>query len=430
MFEPWNGTLRAQREGWNGTAETWRAKYLRFVPWIFDLPADEKYSQLLNRLCAPLIREVCKQFRAQALKAPEAAEQLGISKRRFYQLYAEYLRAVSERKAHCWSPGRSGGDHRPDWPAPVSVLVQRLLKARCSYSMIASEVLRRFQYQVDRATVRRYALRHELAPSKPVVKRKPVRRWQTQQIGQLWQYDASPHYWFAGQKWQPTLLHIMDDHSRVITGARLYARETLLAHLDFLSQVFQACGLPLCLYVDYHSFFFTHTPEAHTQLAAALHFYDISLRYAPTPQAKGKIERGHQFWQNRLPQLFLAEKITELAPANELLETLRKHHNAMEKHREIGSTPQAAWEQASADRRSVLRPAPQCPWWPYVFSQRSKVLVGTDGKVAVAAQRLSVDAPPGLRLVHCLHPNGDITILKEGPTKERLPTVLLSTRLC
>jgi hypothetical protein len=65
-----------------------------------------------------------------------------------------------------------------------------------------------------------------------------------------------------------------------------------------------------------------------------------------------------------------------------------------------------------------------------VFSQRSKVLVGTDGKVAVAAQRLSVDASPGLRLVHCLHPNGDITILKEGPTKERLPLILLSTRLC
>jgi len=53
--------------------------------------------------------------------------------------------------------------------------------------MIASEVLRRHQQKVDRATIRRYALQHGLAPSTPVVKRKPVRRWQTQQIGQLWQ---------------------------------------------------------------------------------------------------------------------------------------------------------------------------------------------------------------------------------------------------
>src|SRR2546428_6501230 len=104
----------------------------------------------------------------------------------------------------------------------------------------------------------------------------------------------TPHRWFPKQNWPPTLLHILDDHSRVIVGARLYPRETLLAHMDFLSQVFQAVGLPLCLYVDYHSFFFTHTPEAHTQLAAALHFYGVSLRFAPTPQAKGKIERAHR----------------------------------------------------------------------------------------------------------------------------------------
>ena len=385
---------------------------------------------MLSRLCPPFIRGVCKEFRAQALPAAEAAEQLGISKRRFYQLYADYLRAVAQRKADLWSPGLSGGDHRAEWPEPVRLLVERLLKARCSYSMIASEVLRRHQQKVDRATIRRYALQHGLAPSTPVVKRKPVRRWQTQQIGQLWQYDASPHYWFEGQNWQPTLLHILDDHSRVITGARLYARETLLAHFEFLSHAFQACGLPLGLYVDYHSFFFTHTPEAHTQLATALRFYEVSLRYAPTPQAKGKIERGHQFWQKRLPQLFAAENITELGSANELLETLRKHHNQMEKHREIGGTPQAAWDQAQNDKRSVLRPAPKCPWWPYAFSQRSKVLVGSDGKVAVSRQRLSVDAPPGSKVVYCQHPNGDITILKEGPTKERLPVILLSTRLC
>jgi hypothetical protein len=225
-------------------------------------------------------------------------------------------------------------------------------------------------------------------------------------------------------------LHILDDHSRLITGARLYPRETLLAHLEFLSQAFQSHGLPLCLYVDYHSFFFTHTPEAHTQLASALRFYGVSLRYAPTPQAKGKIERGHQFWQNRLPPLFAAENITELAPANELLETLRKHHNQMEKHREIGSTPQAAWDLAQQEKRFALRTAPKCPWWPYVFSQRRNVRVGTDGKVPVGNQRLSIEAPPGARIVHCQHPNGDITVLKESPQNGRLPIVLLSTRLC
>jgi hypothetical protein len=85
----------------------------------------------------------------------------------------------------------------------------------------------------------------------------------------------------------------LDDATRDNPGARLSPSETLLAHLDFLSRTFQANGLPLALYVDFHAFFYTHNPDAFTQLGAALHFYGVALRYAPTPQAKGKIERRH-----------------------------------------------------------------------------------------------------------------------------------------
>jgi transposase InsO family protein len=278
--------------------------------------------------------------------------------------------------------------------------------------------------------VRRFALERGLAPQKPKAKAKPVHRWQTQKVAQLWQYDASPHRWFVGQNFQPTLLHMIDDHSRVILGARLYERETLLAHLEFASLIFQSYGLPLCLYVDYHSFFFTHSPEAHTQFAAALRFYDVSLRYAPTPQAKGKIERGHQFWQHRLPSLFAAEDINDIAQANPLLDQLRKHHNQMENHREIGSTPQQAWDSAKKEDRWALRPPPRCPWWSYVFTQRTRVTVGSDGKLAIGSQRLSVDVAAGTKVIRCHHPNGDVTVLKNAPQQNASPVVLLSTRLC
>ena len=369
-------------------------------------------------------------FRAREIKAPEGAAELGLSKRRFYKLYNSYLIAVGQRQAQRWSPGTSGGNRRKPWPKEVQAKVRQLLKHGCGYSAVASEMLRRFRLRIHRATVRRFALDHGLAPQKPKAKTKPVRRWQTQRVGQLWQYDASPHRWFAGQSFQPTLLHMLDDHSRVIVGARLYERETLLAHLEFASLVFQTCGLPLCLYVDYHSFFFTHTPEGHTQFAAALRFYGVSLRFAPTPQAKGKIERGHQFWQRRLPSLFAAEDITQIGQANPLLDQLRKHHNQMEKHREIGSTPQHAWDLARKENRWALRPAPRCAWWPYVFTQRTRVTVGSDGKVAIGSQRLPLDAAPGTKVFRCHHPNGDVTVLKQPPQPNTLPAVLLSTRLC
>ena len=153
------------------------------------------------------------------------------------------------------------------------------------------------------------------------------------------------------------MLNLLDDCSRLFTGAKIYERELLLSYFDFLPAAFRAHGRPLQIYVDYHSIFFTHDPDALTQLGWALKFYDISFRYAPTPQAKGKIERAHQYWQGRLPACFASEKITKIQTANPQISALRAHRNAQEVHRELGRTPQRAWEQACQEKRSVLRPA-------------------------------------------------------------------------
>jgi hypothetical protein len=383
---------------------------------------------LSARHAGPFIRDVFARFRRALIDARQAAGELELSRSRFYVLYSSYLRACAKRRQEHWVPGRSGGDHRKAWPAAITALLRKLLGARppVSYSFAASEVLRRHGQRLDRATIRRFALSENLAPDTRYKTRpKPVRRWQVVQIGQLWQYDASPHRWFPDQDRQPALLELLDDHSRLIPAARLYERETLLAHLDLLSSAFRAFGRPLALYVDYHSFFFTHTPEALTQLGAALQFYEISLRYAPTPQAKGKIERAHDFWQKRLPPLFAAEHVSTIPEANIWLDSLRDHHNRHEIHREIRSTPQAAWNRAKKEDRCALRPAPKCPWWPYVFSQQSRTRVGSDGRIAIGSQRLRLEQPPGALVTRCLHPDGSWSVLLHPPHKNTRPVLLL-----
>lgn len=367
-------------------------------------------------------------FRAQTISARDAMDELQISHSHFYRLFSQYLRACAERRQSRWEPGVSGRYQRPAWSEELVALLRKLLGARpaASYSFAASEVHRRCGIKMDRATVRRWAMTQGLAHhSKAKAARKPVRRWQVQQIGQLWQYDASPHRWFAGRSQLFPLLQIIDDHSRLLPLAKLYARETLLSHLDFLSGAFNAYGLPLVLYVDYHSFFFTHVPEALTQLGASLRFYEVSLRYAPTPQAKGKIERAHDFWQKRLPALFAAEHVFNLPEANRLLDQVRLHHNTHERHREIGSTPKAAWNLALREKRSALRPVPACPWWPYVWSQRSPAKVDSDGRIAIGTQRLRIDKPPGSKVIRCLHPNGDYSVLAAAPQHGQRPILLL-----
>jgi hypothetical protein len=174
--------------------------------------------------------------------------------------------------------------------------------------------------------------------------------------------------------------------------------------------------------------FFTQNPDALTQLGSALKFYDISFLYAPTPQAKGKIEREHQFWQGRLPPYFASEQITELETANRRIDALRLHHNVHEIHRELDRTPQKAWDLARQEKRSVLRPAPRCPWWPDVWSVRTTLKVGSDGRVPIGIQRLRVEHSPGAKVILCLHPTDHQSVLAAPPNKNEKPALLFTNR--
>ena len=146
-------------------------------------------------------------------------------------------------------------------------------------------------------------------------------------------------------------------------------------------------------------------------------------------RAKGKIERRHDYWQKRLPVLFDADSIHSIDPANALIERLIErlvtHANHHEIHRELGTTPHAAHQLALAQKHSLIRPAPDCPWWRFIWSLRTTVRVGDDGKVPVRNVRLSVETQPRSRLTRCILHDGDIFYLKSPPKKDTLPVVLL-----
>jgi hypothetical protein len=372
-----------------------------------------------------------EQFRNQQIDARSAAAHLGISRRRLYQLYGDYLRAFALHRQQQWTPHPSGGNHAKAWPVAVTELLRKRLSSQppCSYSFAASEALRLCGFKLHRAQVRRWALQQGLAPRPPAPRSQaPVRRWQRSQIGELWQLDASPHRWFPSVATNFPLLNLLDDCSRLHVATKLYQSEGLLSYFDLLPEAFLSYGLPLELYVDYHSLFFSSVPEALTQLGEALRFYGVSFRYAPTPQAKGKIERDHLYWQNRLPAYFASEAITQMEIANEHLRQLRLHRNRHEVHRELGMTPQAAWDRCRQQNRNALRPAPRCPWWPYVWSQRHPVRVGDDGRVSLGAHRVRVEMPPRTRVVLCEHPSGHHSVLAAPPQINTKPVVLFTNR--
>lgn len=352
--------------------------------------------------------------RAGRITTAELAAELEVSQRWVQKLYGKYLEACVRNEDAQWTLGRSGGAHHAPIGEAAQGLWRKLLGGRppASYSFTASETLRRYGITVDRATVRRWALRNGFAPPKPKA-REPasVRRWQCESVGALWQLDVSPHRWFGEQEDLLPLFDCIDDCSRVMTGTRLYPRECLLAYLDFLRHAFEEYGLPAALYVDNHSFFLSAVPDSLTYLGEVLQWLGISFKYAPTAQAKGKVERQHLFWQNRLPAFFAAERIRQISEANLHIDALRAHHNDQELHREIGKPPSVAWRQALREKRSILRPRPITPWWPYLWTVRTTVRASLEGVVRLGMSRVTLPNALGRRFTHCQHPDGSYTLL-------------------
>jgi len=69
----------------------------------------------------------------------------------------------------------------------------------------------------------------------------------------------------------------------------------------------------------------------------------------------------------------------------------------------------------SREAEATVRVAPNCPCWPNVFSVRTVVTVGSNGRIAVGGQRLRIACASDRKVVHCQHANGNITVLREAP---------------
>ncbi len=287
-----------------------------------------------------------------------AAERLQIGRTRLYDLRAEWLAA---NKA-LWLQA-SGGNHKALWPEPVQEFLREFLPVckPLNYALISEQLARRYGFARSRAAVADYLQKHYgelIARSAPGPK--PRRRWETAAVGELWQHDSSPHRWWPASSLQ-TLILTADDHSRKIVAARFDA-DTTWSHFRLLRPAFQTFGCPASFYTDGLSLF-GHTStddrlDTMTQFQRALAALRVNHRVAPSPQAKGKIERLFGTFQKRLVTLLRYENIRDADQANELLQREIDHYNQAHRHSSTGLTPNQAWEKALQEKRCRLQPAP------------------------------------------------------------------------
>jgi transposase InsO family protein len=388
--------------------------------------------QIGSRLGLAHVQDVLKQVCDQTVSVEQACESLGIGKSRLYTLRSEYLEARGNGQAQTWRPEVSGGNHTAPWDEVVQTFLRAAIHSGYNYAFAASEVDRLHGFVLARSQVRRWAIKEGICPA-PKPPRLPahLRRWQRQAVGELWQMDATPDHWFGAETPSYPLLDMLDDCSRLQVGCAIYRRENIPAYLHFFHNAFMEYGLPLEIYVDQAGIFTGSKDDSVTRIEQRLKFYDVSFVVANTPEAKGKVERIHQVWQDRLPPYFALNGLTpssDLESVNGHIQALREHRNRREKHREIGMTPQTAWESATSQGRNKLRPVPKEPWWNYVWSLWHPVTIAGGGRVHFGQQSFPTQASPGTRAVLCEHLDGTISILKERPDRQKLPALLFTNR--
>ena len=148
------------------------------------------------------------------------------------------------------------------------------------------------------------------------------RRERRSSWGSMVQMDGSHHDWFEGRAPWCVLMVLIDDATNR-TYARFYRAETTEAAFDAFGRWCRRNGLPRSLYVDRHGIYRDQEhPQKPTQFGRAMKELNVELIQAHSPQAKGRVERRHRVFQDRLVKELRLRNISDVEQANASLEKI------------------------------------------------------------------------------------------------------------
>ena len=186
---------------------------------------------------------------------------------------------------------------------------------------------------VSRATVQRTLRAAGLvSPRRRRPPRHRSRRPRRAQAGLLLQLDGSPFAWFGAAQPVCSLLAAIDDATGAVLAACFRLAEDAAGYLGLLRTLGRTVGLPAAVYTDAHGIFVRNDQhwtlaeelagaQDPTQVGHALQALGIHHSVAQSPQAKGRIERLWETFQDRLVAELQLAGITTLPAGDTFLAT-------------------------------------------------------------------------------------------------------------
>lgn len=263
------------------------------------------------------------------LKQGKAARILGISVRQVRRLLVQYRRGGAAALTHRLRgiPSNNQADSAV-LDAAITVIKDRYHDF--SVTLAHEKLVTYHAFPYSRETLRRsmitVGLWHTKRQPIPVIHELRERRASE---GELVQADGSPHHWFEDRGPACTLLVYIDDSTGKLLHLEFVKSETTNAYLGATKRYLEKHGKPIALYVDRHGVFRVNTTKALsarvedsnglTQFGRAMEELGITLIFANSPQAKGRVEKVNQTLQDRLVKELRLAGISTMEDGNRFL---------------------------------------------------------------------------------------------------------------
>ncbi|HHY14832.1 MAG TPA: transposase [Firmicutes bacterium] len=202
--------------------------------------------------------------------------------------------------------------------------------------------------------------------------------------GDMYQADTCHSIYITegGRRRKTYLVSIVDDHSRMIVGARFFYRDTAYNFQRVLKEAVACYGICRKLYVD------NGGPYSNTQLKLILGSLGIIQIHAPVRDgaAKGKVERAFRTIKDTWLNGFDPSTVSSLEELNRLLADYVRMRNKTF-NRDIGETP---FERYSRHQERI-RKAESREWLDECFTNRVHRKVRNDSSISIDS--VSYDVP-------------------------------------
>jgi transposase len=274
---------------------------------------------------------VLAQVKSGSWTVVEAAERMEISYRQAKRLWKRYRSKGAVGLVH-GSAGRASNRAKPN---KIRTQVARLIRQKYGGEIgerfgptLATEHLgSEDQIELSVSTVRRWMLAEGLWSRERKVRQHRKRRDRREHFGELVQLDGSFHEWLEKRGPRGCMMNLVDDATST-TLCRLGEQETIWAAVGVLLAWMKKYGVPRALYTDWKNVYareptakeLLHGVSALTQFGRMCARLGIQIITAGSPEAKGRVERGHGTHQDRLVKKLRRKKIATHGGVNQYLE--------------------------------------------------------------------------------------------------------------